>query len=104
MAAAASPLSDDRVTDWLFELQRLTTKAVSLSPAARAAVIAVINTFEAEDGFLPDAAVTARTLLAFTAVVPEASTSYPSIAEAFLDALKVNVQTASSPRPVPTAT
>lgn len=98
MAAAASALVDDRVTDWLYELQRLITTAASLSPAARAAVITVIDSFETEDGFLTEAAAHARTLLA-TTPAPQAPTSEPSIASTLLDSLRAKRQGEQSPRP-----
>lgn len=103
MAAAASALVDDRVTDWLYELQRLTTTAASLSPAARAAVITVIDGFEAEDGFLTETAAQARTLLATPPTATPAPTSEPSIATSLLDILKAKLHGEQSPRPAQTA-
>lgn len=103
MAAAASALADDRVTDWLYELQRLTTTAASLSPAARNAVITVLDSFETEDSYLTETAAHARTLLATTPTAPQAPTTEPSIATTLLDTLKAKLQGEQSPRPAQTA-
>jgi hypothetical protein len=103
MAAAASALADDRVTDWLYELQRLTTTAASLSPAARAALITVIDSFETEDGFLTETTAQARTLLATTPAAPQALASEPSIATTLLDTLKARLQGEQPPRPAQAA-
>lgn len=70
MAAAASPLPHDYSTDWVAELQRLTAQSVSLPTAARLAVLATIEAIEAEDGFLPQAALQAHVLLAESPAQP----------------------------------
>lgn len=53
---------DDLVTDWLEELRRVS--AANLPPAALAAVVEVVDSFAAEDGFLPRSGLQMRTLLA----------------------------------------
>lgn len=60
MEVSATP---DRVIDWLDELDALLAKAVTLPPAARTALVATLDAFEAEDGGLPPAAERARRLL-----------------------------------------
>ena len=64
MAATACRLEEDYVVAWLDELQRVVDAATSFTPAARAAVVAVIDSFAAEDGRLPRAGWQARTVLA----------------------------------------
>ena len=77
MAAIPFPLRDDYVAGWLDEIQGLVDEAASFSPVARAALVAVIDSFAAEDGFLPRAGWRARMLLATTPVEP-ARTTLPS--------------------------
>jgi hypothetical protein len=62
MAAAACRLEEDYVVDWLDELQRVVGAATSFSRAALAAVVAVLDSFAAEDGCLPRAGWQARTV------------------------------------------
>ena len=59
---AASPLRDDLVSDWLEELQHVSV--ADLPPTALAAVIEVVDSFAAEDGFLPRTGLRIRILLA----------------------------------------
>jgi hypothetical protein len=59
---AASPHRDDLVIDWLEELRDLSV--ADLPPAALAAVIEVVDSFAAEDGFLPRSGLQVRMLLA----------------------------------------
>jgi hypothetical protein len=62
-----APANADRVADWLNELELVVAKAASLPAAARQALVATINAFEAEDGPLPASALWARKLLLGTA-------------------------------------
>lgn len=48
------------VVSWLDELERAIAVAGSLRPAARQALIATIDAFEAEDGYVPASAARAR--------------------------------------------
>lgn len=66
MAAAASPLRNDYVADWLDEIEGMADVRASFSSVARAAIVAVIDSFAAEDGFLPRAGWRARMMLATT--------------------------------------
>jgi hypothetical protein len=56
----------DYVTEWIDELHRVAETAAALSPAARAATIALVDSFAAEDGVLPQEAYDARLRLAAT--------------------------------------
>ena len=104
MGAATSPLPDDRITDWLYELQRLTNAADTLAPTARSAVVAVIDAFAAEDGYLPQTAAQARTTLAVpSAVEPNPTTAEPSIAELLTDALRARLHRGPLEQPAQTA-
>jgi hypothetical protein len=51
-AAPATPFPQDRNLDWLDELHRVASAAESLTPAAREALLAVIESFAREDGGL----------------------------------------------------
>lgn len=51
-AAAASLFPQDRNLDWLDELDRVVSAADELAPAAREAVLDVIESFAREDGEL----------------------------------------------------
>ena len=92
-AAAASPRADDRVIDWTEEIQRVASSAPSLTPAARAAVLTVLASFEAEDGSLADPARKARTALNAAPDPPEAPHAPPARAETLLDALAARLHT-----------
>lgn len=63
MAIAEALEENSYVINWLGELQGAATEAAALTPAARAAVVALIDSFGAEDGFLPQAAQQARATL-----------------------------------------
>ena len=63
MVAAASLWENGYAADWLDELERVAAAAPSLSPAARGAVVAVLDLFAAEDGHLPEAGMRARIML-----------------------------------------
>lgn len=57
--AMTCPTGSD-VVSWLDELEHATAVAGSLRPTARQALIATIDAFEAEDGYLPASAARAR--------------------------------------------
>jgi len=104
MSTATSPLPDDRVIDWLYELLRLTNAADTLAPTARSAVVAVIDAFAAEDGYLPQTAAQARTTLAATAAVePNPTTAEPSIVELLTNALTARLHRGPLEQPAQTA-
>ena len=66
-AATAAPQQQrDRVLDWLEELGRVTASASTLTPAARTALLAVLQSIEQEDGPLPASAQTAQAVLLTT--------------------------------------
>jgi hypothetical protein len=97
--AAASLLPHDHSCDWVHELRRLIATADSLPRAARLAVLATIDAFQAEDGLLPTPALQARTLLAAILAEPHTATpSTPSIAETLLEGLKQRRQNPPSLR------
>ena len=64
MAAATPPLPHDHITDWVGELERMMARSISLPAAARQAVLATLDSIEAEDGLLPRTAAEARATLA----------------------------------------
>ena len=98
-AAAASPRADDRVIDWTEEIQRVASSAPSLTPAARAAVLTVLASFEAEDGSLAEPALQARTALNAASVTQESSTA----TETLLDALAARLHVRPAQQPAQTA-
>ena len=55
-AAAAALFPHDRNLDWLDELDRVVSAAETLAPAAREAVLDVIQSFAREDGELAEPA------------------------------------------------
>ena len=97
MAAAAASLPHDQNSDWVHELQRIVVACDSLPDAARRAVLATIAAFQAEDGFLPHPASTARTALAATLAAPETDASLPTLGEALHAALKLRIRPEPSP-------
>ena len=66
MAVAAAPLLAEKLDvprDWLDELQEASGRPDLLTPAVRAALVAVVDAFAAEDGFLHPTALRARVAL-----------------------------------------
>ena len=61
---AIAQLPHDYVTEWRDELNRVAATAAALSPAARAALIELIDSFAAEDGVLSREVSEARLKLA----------------------------------------
>jgi hypothetical protein len=71
MAVAAAPLLAEKLDvprDWLDELQEASGRPDLLTPAVRAALVAVVDAFAAEDGFLHPTALRAR--VALTGALP----------------------------------
>ena len=66
MAVATAPALAENVDappDWLDELQEVAARTDLLTPAAQAALLAVVDSFAAEDGFLHPTAREARIAL-----------------------------------------
>lgn len=93
----------DRVNDWLAELQRLTDSADLLPARARAAVIAVIDSYAEEDDQLAPAAAQARAVLTGTPAEPDRLTAATPPATSLLASLHASLPRERAPRPAPTA-
>lgn len=101
--SAGSRLPHDRVNDWLAELQRLSDGAELLPARARAAVIAVIDSFAEEDDQLAPAAAQARAVLTGPPAEPDRRTAAASPATSLLASLQASLPRERAARPAPTA-
>lgn len=99
----AGQLPHDHATDWVRELQRLVASSDSLAADARLAVIATIDSFAAEDGFLSQPATQARAQLAVALTETGADTTPPSRAGTLLSALRQTFQREPSPQRIQAA-
>lgn len=102
VAAHAAEI-DDRVTDWLEEIERVARSAASLRPAARTAVLTVLASFELEDGMLASPALRARAALNSAPVPPNAPHLPPARIETLLDVLVARLHPRPSQQPARTA-